>query len=766
MAAGFKLIGAAAQQAAIAVKTAALGMLPFAFAAYKGTKAAVDFEQQMSGVQSILQRTKAEMEPLADEARRMGIVSVFSATQSAKAMEYMARAGFSTSEIIGGLEGVMNAAAAEGMELATAADIVASNVRAFGLRASDASKVADILALTSSKTNTNIQSLAEGLKYVAPIARGLGVDLAETSATLGLLADSGIRGTLAGTAMKNALLKLAAPTGRGQAAFKRLGLTVKDSSGNFIGMEAVLKQLSTGMNNIGGNIDRTKVAAHLFGLRGVALTNLLDRLEKKAGSGAITFSEFNKMLHNATGTAKKMADVRLDNLAGRITLLKSSLESLGILTFQPMMEPMADSIKGFTDGLNNVLTTVTDFRRAMSAGFSEAETLQELNARFGETTVSMAMGIIDAVKTMKDGWKSLINGIKAVGKSIEDTFGKGGLRKLVKFLITAGSAATVILPILVVLKLLSMLVMGTVVPAIKLLGIAFKLAMGPVGWIIMGVIALFMLMRKENESLLGTIKRVWGAIKSVLSVLWNFIDGTIMNFFRGFAESLGGIFTAIKQVFATIWSVVETVFGWIWEDSSNTTDAMSKNFRDFGRLVGCVILSALKGFATLFQALDDWIKDSRVNFQQWMHNTEAQAYKNAFAIGLIDKKQYDRKMARLKTVNKMIDADRNKRRNYVAERERELKKLQQLNEKTTESKTRAAKPRAMNVDVKLPPMEDKRTLEIKNTMCVDGQAVSTAISKHQVEVMERSGAKTTQWQRRAAVEFGAIPAATQGYPTG
>lgn len=757
-AAQLKILGAAAAQAGTAFRALALGLLPLVAGVGFATKTAASFEKQMSGVQAVLgpRGTAGTMRVLAKEARRMGIESVFSATQAGEAMEYMARAGFGASQILSGLEGVMHAAAAEGIGLGEAADIVASNVRAFGLAASDTTRVADVLAVASASANTNIRSLAEGLKFAAPIAKMLGMEIEETTATLALLADSGIKGTLAGTALKNAMLKLAAPTGKGAKRLKQLGLIVQDAKGNFVGMESILHQLRTGLNKMKGPVDRTAAAAELFGLRGVALTSLLGRLDKKAGDTTMTFSELKTALENADGAAKRMAEVRLSNLAGKLTLLKSSLEAFAILTFEGLLKPMASSFEGLTSSINSVLYVIQDLKEATETGADVEATAARATKKHGSAAVAVARGVLDAIKKMKEGWKTLTGWIRSAGESIEKHFGKKGLRALTKFMIAGSATVAALAPIAIAVTLIGWLLKSTLVPAIKMVGLAFKFALSPVGLIVLAIVAVFLALRRENESLFSSLKRVWEGIKSVVMGVWNFLDATVIALFRGLFKKMHEIGQGIKQVFGAIGRFFSTTFGWILGDSKKTTHFMKGYFSDLGSHIGNMLILVLKGFATVFTALDDWIHDSRSTLQTMIAASEREWYKHKLAIGAISQKEFEKEMQRISRIGSMIQEDRKRRARFVKEREAELEGLAKLRETVTE--TRAAPGRAepeRKLEVKLPP-QPEQTINVKSTLNVDGREVATAVTRHTAEVMERAGARAVRWQRRAALEFGAI----------
>ena len=192
---------------------------------------AAGFESAMSEVSAISGSTGSDLEDLSDKALEMGAKTKFSASEAAEAMKYMAMAGWKTEEMLSGIEGIMSLAAASGEDLATTSDIVTDALTAFGLSAKDAGMFSDVLAAASSNANTNVSMLGESFKYVAPVAGALGYSVQDTSIALGLMANSGIKASQAGTALRTILTNMAKPTDTVKAAMKKLGLSLTDSEG-------------------------------------------------------------------------------------------------------------------------------------------------------------------------------------------------------------------------------------------------------------------------------------------------------------------------------------------------------------------------------------------------------------------------------------------------------------------------------------------------------------------------------------------------------
>ena len=194
-------------------------------------KSTMDFDTAMSTVQATSGATATEMSELRDKAKEMGETTQFSATESAEALNYMAMAGWKTEEMMGGIEGIMHLAAASGEELATTSDIVTDALTAFGMKADEAGRFADVLAAAATNANTNVSMMGESFKYVAPVAGSLGYSIEDVSIALGLMANSGIKADMAGTSLRNMLQRMAKPTKESQAAMDRLGISLEDDSG-------------------------------------------------------------------------------------------------------------------------------------------------------------------------------------------------------------------------------------------------------------------------------------------------------------------------------------------------------------------------------------------------------------------------------------------------------------------------------------------------------------------------------------------------------
>ena len=316
-------------------------------------KVGMNFEAEMSKVASISGATGDEFQKLIDKAKEMGSKTKFSATESAQAMEYMAMAGWKTQDMVDGLKGIMDLAAASGEDLATTSDIVTDALTAFGLKASDSTHFADVLAKASSNANTNVAMMGETFKYVAPVAGALGYSVEDCSVAIGLMANSGIKASQAGTSLRQMLSRMAKPTDEAQAAMDKLDVSLTDSAGNMKSLDTVMGDLRNGFKGL-SKAEQTQLATSLAGQE--AMSGLLAIVNASDGD----FDKLKDSIYNCKDAAANMAAVAQDNLAGQITSLKSKAEGLGIAFYGSIQEPLKElasvGVKALED-LNNAYTS-------------------------------------------------------------------------------------------------------------------------------------------------------------------------------------------------------------------------------------------------------------------------------------------------------------------------------------------------------------------------------------------------------------------------
>lgn len=349
---GFSVLGGA-----VAGVTAALGG-----ASAAAIKVGSDFEAQMSRVQAISGATGEEFQALRDQAMQLGADTAFSASEAAEGMENLAAAGFNTKEIISAMPGLLDLAAASGEDLATASDIAASTIRGFGLAASDAAHVADVLAENANRTNSSVTETGEAMKYISPVARAAGLSMEETAAAIGIMANAGIQGSQAGTTLRGALSRLAKPTDDMLATMQQLGLSFYDSEGR---MKSLADQVSMLKSAMQGMTDEQKNNALVTLYGQESLSGMLALINE----GPESLSALTQSFMECDGAAQKAAATMQDNLQGAIEQMKGSAETLGIVIFDSMSEPL----KGLAQQGTEIINQLTDsFKSGGLQGMIEA----------------------------------------------------------------------------------------------------------------------------------------------------------------------------------------------------------------------------------------------------------------------------------------------------------------------------------------------------------------------------------------------------------
>lgn len=303
-----------------------------------------DFEATMSKVQALSNATNEELAQLTQKAKDMGAVTKYSGTESAEAFTYMAQAGWQVQDMIDGIGGVMSLAASDGIGLADATDIVANALTSFGLTAKDTARFADVLAIASSATNTDVYGLGEAFKYVAPVAGAMKYNIEDVSLALGLMSNNGIKGSMAGTALKTSLANLAAPTDNMQAAMDKYGISLLDSEGNMKSLRGVLDNLREGLGGL-SEAEQTAAASTIFGKEAMAGMLAIINTNDEA------YRSLAEQIDNSTGAADRMAETMQDNLAGTLEQLGGAVETTQ-LSLGERLEPYVTGVaEALTDAM-------------------------------------------------------------------------------------------------------------------------------------------------------------------------------------------------------------------------------------------------------------------------------------------------------------------------------------------------------------------------------------------------------------------------------
>ena len=328
---------ATSKMAGLMKKSAAVIGVASVAAAKKTIDVGKSFEAGMSEVQAISGASGKDLEKLSAKAKQMGATTKFSATESATALKYMAMAGWKTNQMVSGLSGVMNLAAASGEDLGTVSDIVTDSMTAFGLKAKDSGHFADVLAKASSSSNTNVAMMGETFKYVAPLAGSMKYSIEDTATAIGLMANAGIKGSQAGTELRSILTRLVKPPKDAAAALSALGISTTKADGSMKPMRQTMAELREKFSGLTDS-QKSQYAAAIAGQE--AMSGLL-AIVNASDSG---FNKLQKAIDNSSGAAKKQADIMNNNLQGALYDLGSAAEAVGIGIYEDIKTPLTKAV--------------------------------------------------------------------------------------------------------------------------------------------------------------------------------------------------------------------------------------------------------------------------------------------------------------------------------------------------------------------------------------------------------------------------------------
>ena len=467
-------------------------------------KTAADFDSAMANVAAISGATGDDLQALRDKAREMGEKTKFSASEAADAMSYMAMAGWKTGDMLSGIEGIMNLAAASGEDLATTSDIVTDALTAFGLTAEDSAHFADILAAASSNANTNVSMMGETFKYCAPVAGALGYSAEDVAEAIGLMGNAGIKSTQAGTALRTMMTKLQGELKLSGEALGEVTIQTANADGSMRELSDILADCRTAFSKMSES-EAAAAAETLVGKN--AMSGFLALMNSAPGD----IDKLRNAIENCDGSAEDMAAIMQDNLNGQLTILKSQLEELAISfgeMLMPVIRKVVTAVQGFVDKLNNM----------DEAQRKTIITIGLVIAALGPFLVILGTVISTMGKSMK-AYASAAKGIKKLMVAVKS--GTGIFGKLGTAL--GGISA----PVLAIVAVIAVLV------------------------------AAFSHLWKTNDGFRENIIATWTQIKE-----------TVNNFCQGIVDrlnSLGFEFSSITEVLKAVWDGFCNLLGPVFE---------------------------------------------------------------------------------------------------------------------------------------------------------------------------------------------------------
>ncbi|MGN9867309.1 phage tail tape measure protein [Bacillus swezeyi] len=352
-------------------------------------KTAADFEAAMSNVKAISGATGDEFEALKNIAAKMGAETKFTAVEAAEGLQFLAMAGFSVEDQIGSLPAVLNLASASNESLGRSADIVSNIMTGFGIKAEESGHAVDVLVKTMTTANTDLGQLGDAMKYVAPVANGLGFSMEDTAAAVAKMSDAGIQGSMAGTALRATLLHLSNPVGQTAKAVKKYNLELDDANGNLKPLPELIGYISKNLEGM-SDAQKTAAAAQLVG------TEAASGFVTLLGIGEKGLRDYSSALKDAGGTADKVAKTQMDNLKGSFEKFKSALDGVGIKIgneFLPTFRKIVDEGTKILDFLNQlnpgIITTGLEMAGTAAAIALVTSTVLKLSLALKGLFVSM-----------------------------------------------------------------------------------------------------------------------------------------------------------------------------------------------------------------------------------------------------------------------------------------------------------------------------------------------------------------------------------------
>lgn len=486
-------------------------------------KTAADFQESMSKVSAISGATGDDLARLTDMAKHMGATTKFSASESAEAFQYMAMAGWKTEDMLSGISGIMNLAAASGEDLALVSDIVTDALTAFGLSASDSARFADVLAAASSNANTNVAMMGETFKYVAPVAGSLGYSAEDTAVAIGLMGNAGIKASQAGTSLRQILLGLQGGVELATKSTDSWVIEVENADGSMRNLNDVVVDLREAF----ADMTDAQKASNAEAIAGkVGMSGLLAIVNASEGD----FNKLTEAINNSNGVAKNMAETMQDNLNGKLTQLKSALEGVAISFGEVLIPMLMKVIESITNVVQKFANLDEGTRKLILTIGAIAASIGPLLLVIGKL-VTTGSKIASWGKGVAAAIKGVMAGTKGIGAVMTAVFGPGGIILLV----IAGIAA---------------------------------------------LVAGFMYLWNTNEDFKNFFINTWNAIvefmtpileylKTVIVQCWVDITTMLQPYIEAIktfiVEAWNFILTTIVPILNNIWSAIITAWQYVWE---------------------------------------------------------------------------------------------------------------------------------------------------------------------------------------------------------
>ena len=611
-----------------------------------GLKVASDFDSAMSGVQAISGATGKEFDALRAKAIELGGETAFSANEVAEAMTEMAKAGWDSQQILDGMSGVLDAAAASGENLGTVSTIVADAITGFGMEAKESTRVADLLTQAANSGTIGINDLGESFKYIAPVAGSMGLSIEDVTTALSAMSMSGIKGSQAGTSLRGVLTRMVKPTDQVAAAMDELGIVLTNSDGTFKSLDQILSEMRGSFSGLTDE-QKTYYAATLAGQEGMSgLLSLLNMSQEE-------YDEIAVSMDNASGVAKETAEVMRDNLSADVEELMGSLESLAITLASLIVPALRDFVQWLTQLVNKFTALSPETQKTIL-------TIAGIAAAIGPVILVIGK-LVTAVGSVVTAFGKIKAAIPAI---------KAG------FVAIKGAIAGISAPVVAVVA-----VIATLVAAFKhlwdtneefrnnIIGIWNEIKDTLSGFFD-GIVERLNALGFDFENIMDVLKAAWDAFCSLLAPVFESVFQNISNILKtvtgvltGILDVFIGLFTGnwdqflqgIKGIFESIWNgivawfqnigntllgMLDVVLGWFgttWDETwtnikqffvdiwNGITSFFSNVINSIKMAVSNFITTIINFFAQLPTNIANFITNAYNSVVTWVSNMVAKA---------------------------------------------------------------------------------------------------------------------------------------------
>lgn len=566
-------------------------------------KTAADFDSAMSKVAAVSGATGSDLEALRDKAREMGEKTKFSASEAAEAMNYMAMAGWKTEDMLSGIEGVMNLAAASGEDLATTSDIVTDALTAFGLTAKDSGHFADILAAASSNANTNVSMMGETFKYCAPIAGALGFSAEDTAEAIGLMANAGIKGSQAGTSLRTIMNNLSGDVTICGSAIGEVTIATTNADGSMRDLSDILADCRTAFSGLSES-EKAAAAESLVG------KNAMSGFLALMNAGEADINKLSSAIDNCDGSAASMAETMNDNLAGQLQILKSQLEELAI-SFGELLMPAIRTIVGWIQKFVDWLNSMDEGTRKVIV------TIALVAAAIGPVLiiVGKVISAVGTIMTLVPKLAGVINAAKGVFAAFNA--------------VCAANPYVLIIAAIVAL-VAAFIYLWNNCEEFRQFWIDLWESIKEIAIAVWEALKAFF--QAAWEAIKATATTVWNAIKDFFSGLWEGIRNIFTTVVNAISTFLTTAWNTIRNTVTTVWNAIKTFFTTIWNGIKSVittvVNAISTFLSTAWNGIKTAITTVLNAIKTAVSTVWNGIKNTITTIVNAIKNAVTTAWNN------------------------------------------------------------------------------------------------------------------------------------------